>query len=87
MAINVVFVEGKSTITALSTFVNVIEAGLQKNYQTLAVFLDIKAAFDNAWHPAILHQLVERECPTYLIHLLKSFLMDRMIEIRYKNGN
>ena len=66
------FVEGKSTITALSTFVDAIEAGFVKEDQTLAVFLDIKAAFDNAWHPASPHQLVERQCPTGLIHPLKS---------------
>ena len=46
----------------------------------------MKAAFDKAWHPALLHQLVERQCPTYRMHLLKSFLMDRMIELRYKNA-
>ena len=69
----------------MSTFVDVIEAGFAKDCQTKAVFLDIKAAFDNASHPAILHQLIKRECPTYLIHLLKSFLIDGMVEIHYKN--
>ena len=70
----------------MSTFVDIIETGFANNSQTLAVFLDIKAAFDNAWHPAILHQLIEKDCPAYLIHLLKSFLKDREVEIHCRNG-
>ena len=44
---------------------------------TAAVFIDIRAAFDSAWRPAILVALLARYCPLYLVRLVSSFLTDR----------
>lgn len=40
-------------------------------------FLDIKSAFDCAWHPAILQALAHKSCPPYLICMVHSFLSNR----------
>lgn len=42
-------------------------------------FLDIKSAFDAAWHPAILAALVDRNCPQYLVRIVSNFLENRTV--------
>jgi hypothetical protein len=42
-----------------------------------AAFLDIKSAFDSAWHPAIIAALSKRSCPAYLTKIVSSFLSNR----------
>jgi hypothetical protein len=44
-------------------------------------FLDIKSAFDAAWHPMILRGLICKDCPRYLIKLIEVFLLDRTATI------
>ncbi len=44
---------------------------------TACAFLDIKSAFDAAWHPAIISALDSRKCPRYLTQIILSFLSDR----------
>lgn len=39
--------------------------------------MDIKAAFDSAWHPAILSALSRRSCSSYLIEIEQSLLSNR----------
>jgi len=41
------FRPNKSTLTALSSLTNYIETSIHHNQQTIAIFLDIKGAFDN----------------------------------------
>jgi hypothetical protein len=42
-----------------------------------AAFLDIKSAFNSAWHPAIIAALSSRGCPTYLVNIISNFLKNR----------
>ena len=41
------------------------------------MFLDISAAFDSAWHDAILHNLIKLICSAVYIHFIASFLCHR----------
>jgi hypothetical protein len=46
---------------------------------TLAVYLDIAGAFDNAWWPLILTRLRDTNCPANLYMLLNDYLRHRLI--------
>ena len=71
------FRAGRSTETAGHSLVSFVENGFSKKSYSTAVFLDIRSAFDSAWHPAIISALLKRSCPLYLIHLINSFLSNR----------
>lgn len=75
------FREGRSTETAAHSLVSCIESAFTAKESAAGAFLDIKSAFDSAWHPAILAALAKRSCPVYLIKLVKSFLQDRQATI------
>ena len=44
---------------------------------TALLKLDIQSAFDLAWHPAILQNLIEKGLPSIYVHLIASYLADR----------
>lgn len=67
----------RSTDTAAHTLVSFIEDAFSENKVCATAFLDIKSAFDSAWHPAIIHALAKRACPNYLIQIVSSFLSNR----------
>jgi hypothetical protein len=49
------------------------------NYMSaVAIFLGIKKAFDNTWHPGFLYKLSKLEFSTSLIKLISSFLSQRV---------
>ncbi len=72
---------GRSTDSAGSTLVGLIEKNLNKKLSTCCAFLDIKGAFDSAWHPAILRGLLNKGCPLYLVKIIRSFLDSRKAEL------
>jgi hypothetical protein len=41
--------------------------------------LDISAAFDAAWHPAIIGSLIDKNVPSYLVKWINHYLMGRKI--------
>jgi ribonuclease HI len=75
------FIEGHSTETAAHSLVNQIEMGFQRREVTATVFLDIKGAFDTAWHDGIIAALHRKNCPAYLIRIIKSYLSDRKVKL------
>ena len=75
------FREGKSTETAVTDLVNHIECSWKAKKTVACAFLDIKSAFDAAWHPMILRGLICKDCPRYLIKLIEAFLLDRTATI------
>ena len=58
---------------------------LEKKCYTSCVLLDIKGAFDNTWHPAIISRLSKSSCPTYLIRWINSFLTCRSANLKLNN--
>ena len=77
------FCAGKSTETATLSLVSTLEKRKAANLFSCVAFLDIKSAFDAAWHPAILHSLLKKGCPLYLVKILRSFLRDRSAKLEY----
>ena len=77
------FTPQKSTEQALSCAVQKIESYLTTKSHVVVISLDIKGAFDNAWWPFILHQLIGKGCPSNLVHLVKHYFSDRLVETVY----
>lgn len=63
------FREGHSTETAAYSIISFIESAFRERQACATAFLDIKSAFDSAWHPAIIAALGKRSCPPYLAKL------------------
>ena len=49
--------------------------------------IDIKSAFDTAWSPTILTALGKRNCPGYLLCVLKSFLHNRRVSLSLQDAS
>ena len=80
------FREGRSTDTAAHSLTSFIESAFSEKKFCASAFLDIKSAFDSAWHPAILAALSRRLCPPYLIKTVLSFLSNRKALISINSG-
>ncbi|GBP91972.1 Putative 115 kDa protein in type-1 retrotransposable element R1DM [Eumeta japonica] len=52
----------------------------------LMVSLDIEGAFDNAWWSALKAQLLAYNCPVNLYGMVKGYLQDREVIVRYAGG-
>jgi hypothetical protein len=71
------FRENRSTETAAHSLVSFIESSFSEQKVCASAFLDIKSAFDSAWHPAIISALAIRACSAYLVKIAHSFLTNR----------
>lgn len=76
------FWKGKSTVTALEVLSNQIPRGFYNRAYTNCVLLDTKGAFDSAWQPSIIYKLKEKNCPSYPINLIASFLKNRKASLK-----
>ena len=80
------FQEGKSCELAVSGLVSRIESAFKSKKYALVIFLDISAAFDSAWHDAILHNLISLKCPAAHVHFIASYLYHREATISVNGG-
>ena len=81
------FVTEHNTELANLHLLKTIQSSLSKKGKGIAVIsLDITSAFDRAWHPAILHRLLQKKCPMHLVQLLKSYLEGRTTQLTYGKG-
>ncbi len=53
----------------------------RKKEFTASAFVDIKAAFDSAWHPAIIAALIKKNCPLYLVRIIGDYLANGKAQI------
>ncbi len=81
------FRPGRSTESAGHALTSLIEKNFSDKLYSAAVFLDIKSAFDSAWHPAILAALIKKSCSLYLVRLAESFLLNRKVYITHKESS
>ena len=80
------FREQTSTSHALRTLINRIKSGRQRGRQVVGVSLDIKAAFDNAWWPALMERLRKTSCPRNVNRLIVSYLQDRTVSLDFADA-
>ena len=71
------FVPKRSTETAAHRLCEIVESNFKAKKITATAFIDISAAFDTAWPTAILASLIKKNCPSYLVHLISSYLSGR----------
>ena len=48
--------------------------------------LDVEGAFNRTWHCAILRSMLNKKVPAYIIHIVRSFLQNRIVRLTY-GGN
>jgi Reverse transcriptase (RNA-dependent DNA polymerase)/Endonuclease-reverse transcriptase len=60
------FIKGSSTESVHLQLTNFLESNTHNQYGVAAIKLDISSAFDRVWHPAVLKNLINYECPSIL---------------------
>lgn len=73
------FVKGKNSLGLNTELMNRIAHFKSLNRHCAIISMDIKGAFDHAWHPQIISQLLRYRIPSYIIQLIASYLADRSI--------
>lgn len=68
-----------NTTAALKAAIDKIRQKKTDGLMTLAVSIDIKAAFDNAWWPTLFHRLRLIDCPSNIYGLILNYTTDRTI--------
>ncbi|GBP90782.1 Putative 115 kDa protein in type-1 retrotransposable element R1DM [Eumeta japonica] len=76
----------RGTEDALYDLMTYIYKELNLKKIVLMVSLDIEGAFDNAWWPALKAQLLAYNCPVNLYGMVKGYLRDREVIVRYAGG-
>lgn len=71
-----------STTQQIKRVTKEIKSNLNQKCSTGMVLLDIKSAFDSAWHDAIIFKMWRAEFPIYLVKLIQSFLFDRSYKVK-----
>lgn len=79
------FRKGKSTMDNLSCLVGDIRNNFRNNKYTLAVFLDIKGAFDNIDHCYLIKSLSSLGIPGHVLLWLYNFLNNRKVCLKIRN--
>ncbi|KAJ4428059.1 hypothetical protein ANN_24073 [Periplaneta americana] len=69
--------QGLSTTHQLLRLVEQTTIGFNNRATTVAIFLDVKSAFDSVWHTGIIYKLIQSEVPDALIHIIADFLRNR----------
>ncbi|KAL0812203.1 hypothetical protein ABMA28_009578 [Loxostege sticticalis] len=77
------FKNQKSTVLAINSALDIIRTAKTNGEQVIAVSLDIRAAFDRAWWPAIFRRLRDVNCPRNIYLLLLSYVQDREVQIQF----
>ena len=80
------FREQSSTVDALSNAIDKIKEAKLKRQEVIAVSLDIKAAFDNAWWPSIFERLRRTQCPTNIFKLIQNYFVGRAVSLTYADA-
>ncbi|UYV60624.1 K02A2.6-like [Cordylochernes scorpioides] len=78
------FRRSKSTITALTEIIKIALEHKTREYAAI-IAVDISAAFDNAWWPALMKRIDEDGVQASAIKLLQSYFDNRRIRFRYSS--
>jgi ribonuclease HI len=76
------FREQTTTGDALRSVVSQVHKARSRKQQVIGVTFDIKAAFDNAWWPALHERLRKTGCPSNIHRLIQSYLKDREVTLK-----
>ena len=76
------FRPGRSTTDGLIHIIDTVQRGFQTNNVTVALFLDLKAAFDKVHHSALLIKLFQIGVRGRLATYFKNFTQNRTFSVR-----
>ena len=54
----------------------------RRKLPTMACFFDMRKAFDSVWHEALLFRLITYNFPSYISHMIKSYLTNRITQAK-----
>ncbi|CAK1596680.1 unnamed protein product [Parnassius mnemosyne] len=77
------FVAQRGTEDALYDAMEIIKKGIKDKEIVVIVSIDIEGAFDNAWWPAIIKELNNKNLDKTIQRLISSYLSERHIKLRY----
>ncbi|GBN07685.1 putative RNA-directed DNA polymerase from transposon X-element [Araneus ventricosus] len=80
------FRKNLSTVQQLLRITEVIREGMNKGWDTGAVFLDIGKAFDRVWTDGLVYKLIELRVPGSIIRLIATYLRGKHCAIRAGNS-
>lgn len=75
------FRKGHSTVHQLVRVENIIKRTKSLSDNCAMILLDVEKAFDNVWHSGLIHKLVQKNFPTYLVKIVSSYLSNRNFEV------
>lgn len=75
----------RSTEMAVSKFISDVAEGLNNKKSTIAVLIDLQAAFDTLWHKALIYKLHKMTIDKNLICLIKNYLTNRKFYVQIGN--
>ena len=82
------FRKGRSTLDNLAILVSDVRRGFENRRDTLAVFVDVKGAYDNVDHEILIKKLEEKGCPNKITKYVKEWINNRELEcIRNYGGS
>ena len=71
-----------STTHQLARLVDKVTDGFNKNKHTGLIILDLEKAFDTVWTHGLLFKLINLNFPTYLTHIINSYLTNRTFQVQ-----
>ncbi|CAK1592975.1 unnamed protein product [Parnassius mnemosyne] len=77
------FTKHKNSTQAINTALKIIKQAKENKKLGIAVSLDIRAAFDNAWWPSLLQRLRHIGCPVNIFGLIDNYVRDREVLLDY----
>ena len=81
------FIKKSGTEAALTFLSDFLYHHSSAAHSAVAVLqLDIESAFDKAWHPAILLNLIHKQIPPIYILIIASYLRERSVILEYGGG-
>jgi hypothetical protein len=75
------FRRGRSTLDAIGRLVATADEGRRTGGFCLAISLDIRNAFNEAWWPLIVENAKAKRIPGELLRIVRSFLHDRSVQL------
>ena len=78
------FRKGRSTESALSDTIDILESEVLRKGVAIGVFLDIEGAFDNLLPEGVIRSLRSRNTPEPLLKWFRNYLYSRMVLVDYK---
>ncbi|GFU02652.1 RNA-directed DNA polymerase from mobile element jockey [Trichonephila clavipes] len=71
-----------STNHQLLRLTNRVINGFNSGDTTGGGFLDVEKAFDRVWHDGLIFKMIKLNFPSYIIHLINSYLSDRTLQVK-----